>query len=238
MTQRSRRRAGRRWLLAILLVAAIALLLPLSQNIWLPWIGEWLVSSDTPAPADLIVVLGGDFWGRRVTEAAELGRQGYAPHVMISGPNYTQNGVPSPEGDLATQFLVDKGYPRSLFWTFRHHAASTIDEAKVLGPELRRLKAKRILIVTSNYHSRRASLVYHAVLPFAEVRVIGVPEWYFQPESWWKTPVGRHLTQSEWSKIMVTIALGWILRLQAITADVVTWAPGRGLTMSQGVATR
>lgn len=176
------------------------------------------------------MVLGGDFWGRRVVEGAELGMRGYAPHVMISGPDYRWYGIVYPEGELATRFLVDKGYPRSLFWTFAHHAASTIDEAKVLAPELKRLKVKRVLIVTSNYHSRRASLVYHAALPSIEIRVIGVPEGGFQPESWWKTSLGRHLARSEWTKIMGTIPLGLILRLQAITAAVVVavriWEPG------------
>ena len=204
----------------IALLAAIGFLLVLSRSTWLPWIGEWLVSSDTPEPADLIVVLGGDFFGRRVVAAAELGLKGYAPHVMISGPDYRANGTLYPEGDLATRFLVEKGYPRSLFWTFSHHEGSTIDEAKVLAPELKRLKARRILIVTSNYHSRRASLVFHALLPFSEVRVIGVPEEAFQPESWWKTQAGRQLVQSEFQKIAGTIVIGFVLRLQALFADI------------------
>lgn len=201
----------------VCLLAAVTLLVLLSRNTWLPWIGEWLVSSDTPEPADLIVVLGGDFWGRRVVEGAELGLRGYAPHVMISGPDYRWHGIPVPEGEMAIDFLMEKGYPRALFWSFRHHAASTIEEAKALVPEFKRLKAKRVLIVTSNYHSRRASLVFHAVLPFSEVRVVGVPEENFRPESWWKTPASRKLTQSEWSKIMGTVVLGWILRFQALS---------------------
>ena len=208
---RSRRRAVG----AIFLVAGIALFLLLFQNLWLPWIGEWLVTRDTPAPADLIVVLGGSFWGPRVIEAADLAVQGYAPHVLISGPDYGLNGVVMPEGDWATKLIVEKGYPRSLFWTFSHHAASTIDEAKVLVPELKRLKVKRVLIVTSAYHSRRASLIFHAMLPFSEVRVIGAPETYFQPETWWKADTSRRLVRSEWIKIMGTIVYGWVLRLQA-----------------------
>jgi uncharacterized SAM-binding protein YcdF (DUF218 family) len=210
-TYRGWRRAGA----AILLVAGIALFLLLFQNLWLPWMGEWLVTSDTPTPADLIVVLGGEFWGPRVVEAADLAVRGYAPQVLISGPDYSLNGLTLPEGDWATKFLVEKGYPRSLFSTFAHHAASTIDEAKVLAPELKRMKVKRVLIVTSDYHSRRASLVFHAMLPFSEVRVIGTPDDYFQPETWWKADTSRRLVRSEWIKIMGTIAYGWVLRLQA-----------------------
>jgi uncharacterized SAM-binding protein YcdF (DUF218 family) len=201
---------------AIPFVLAITVLLLLSQSIWFPWVGEWLVSSDAPEPADLIVVLGGDFWGGRVVEAADLGLQGFAPHVMISGPNYLANRVAFPEGDLAIEFLVEKGYPRSLFWSFSHSATSTIDEAKVLAREFKRLKIRRLLVVTSNYHSRRVSLVFHALLPYSRIRVIGVPEEFFQPKSWWETGASRKLVQSEWSKIIGTIALSWILRLQAM----------------------
>ena len=219
MTQLSVRRAGRRRLRArvsILLVAAIMLLLMVSRAEWLPWIGEWLVSPDAPEPADLIVVLGGDFWGQRVVRAAELGVQGYAPHVMISGPDYVWHGTPVPEGEMAINFLLGKGYPRELFWAFPHHAASTIEEAKLLAREFKLLRVKRVLIVTSNYHSRRASLVFHALLPSLQIRVIGAPEENFHPESWWKARVSRRLAKSEWSKIMGTIAVSWILRLQAM----------------------
>jgi uncharacterized SAM-binding protein YcdF (DUF218 family) len=221
LTRLSAKRRGNRRLLAVVSICILAaitpiLFLPQSRDVWLPWIGEWLVSMDTPVPADLIVVLGGDFWGRRVVRAAELGSQGYAPHVLISGPDYRVNGIPIPEGELAARFLVTKGYPRDLFWVFPHHAASTIEEAKALAPELKRLKARRLLIVTSSYHSRRASLVFHSVLPFSEVRVVGVPEEYFQPESWWQTPVGRQLVQSEWTKIAGTIVLSPVLRLRAL----------------------
>jgi uncharacterized SAM-binding protein YcdF (DUF218 family) len=217
VTQFSARRAGRHRLrVAVAIFLGGTILLALSWNTWLPWIGEWLVSPDTPAPADLIVVLGGDFWGPRAVKGAELGVHGYAPHVLISGPEYVWYGKPYPEGDLATMFLVQKGYPRSLFETFFHHASSTIGEAKALAPELKRRNVRRVLIVTSSYHSRRASLVFHAVLPFTQIRVIGVPD--YQLESWWKIPISRRLVRSEWSKIMGTIAIGWILRLQALTA--------------------
>jgi len=199
-----------------LILGAASLILYLFQNLWLPWIGEGLVSSDTPAPADLILVLGGDFWGPRVVKGAELAVRGYAPRVLISGPDYRWNGIIYPEGDLATQFLVDKGYPRKLFSTFHHHAGSTIDEAKALVPELQRLQVKRLLIVTSAYHSRRASLVFHALVPFSEIRVIGVPDGVFEPDSWWVTPGNRQLVKSEWTKVMGTIALSLLLRLEAI----------------------
>ena len=204
----------------LLITVMVGLLALLSHAWWLPWIGEALVSSDTPEPADLIVVLGGDFWGHRVLEGARLAVRGYAPHVLISGPDYWLNGVPYPEGVLATKFLVEKGYPQALFWTFSHHVSSTMGEAKLLALEIKRLKIRRVLIVTSNYHSRRASIIFHALLPFLKVRVIGVSEDYFQPGSWWQMPYSRRLTQSEWAKLIVTLPLGLILLVRSETAGL------------------
>ncbi len=34
-------------------------------------LGSCLIDSEAPRPADLILVLGGDFWGARVVKAAE-----------------------------------------------------------------------------------------------------------------------------------------------------------------------
>jgi uncharacterized SAM-binding protein YcdF (DUF218 family) len=201
--------------LFIALVVLIVLLIPVSRNLWMPWIGEWLVSSDTPETADLIVVLGGDFWGHRVVEAADLALQGYARLVLISGPDYFSQGVPVPEGDMATQFLLEKGYPRELFETFAHHATTTIEEAKLVAAEIRRRQSKRVLIVTSNYHSQRSRIIFHALLPFSEVRVIGADEDFFDPALWWKSALSRRLTQSEWPKLLGSLVISSVLRLQA-----------------------
>ena len=211
----------------LLSLVTLAVVARATQKTWLPWLGKWLVSPDAPAPADLIVVLGGDFWGRRVLEAADLAMHGYAPHVLISGPDYFVHGVPHPEGEMATRFLVEKGYPRSLFWTFPAPAHSTLDEARLLAAELRRRRVKRVLIVTSNYHSRRCSVLFHALLPFSEVRVIGVPEEYFQPESWWMTPHSRELAKSEWPKLVATLAMALGLRVQAQIAGTLLLLPAQ-----------
>jgi hypothetical protein len=74
--------------------------------------GDFLVCSDTPQPADLILVLGGDFWGPRVLKGADLAVKGYAPFVLICGPPYHRDRS---EAEFAIDFLTAKGYPRRLF---------------------------------------------------------------------------------------------------------------------------
>jgi uncharacterized SAM-binding protein YcdF (DUF218 family) len=164
-------------------------------------LANFLTFSQSPEPSDLILVLGGDFWGPRVLTGAELGARGYAPRVLISGPPYRNQ----PESELAIAFLEEKGYRKDLFTSFPNYAKSTIEEAVAVCPELKRLGASRVLIVTTAYHSRRANLVLRLFCPGIRFRSIAAPDDQFQPESWWKTPRYRQIFFAEWEKIMATV---------------------------------
>jgi uncharacterized SAM-binding protein YcdF (DUF218 family) len=193
----------RRWFPRfLLLLAAVTIVLALAGwKIVLRELGEFLVSPRTPQPADLILVLAGDFYGPRVLKGAQLVTQGYAPLVLISGNPYGWRT----EGQAAITFLAGQGYPRQLFQSFEHHAPSTIGEALALRPELQRRRVKRVLLVTSAYHSRRASIVFRLFCPGIQFIAIGAPDWHYHPETWWQDASSRRLFFSEWSKIFGTI---------------------------------
>jgi len=55
------------------------------------------------------------------------------------------------ECDLAIPYAEKAGYPESYFLHFEHNATSTQEEATVVTAELRRLGAKRVLLVTSDF---------------------------------------------------------------------------------------
>jgi uncharacterized SAM-binding protein YcdF (DUF218 family) len=186
------------------IVILILLIVTLRQPL-LAGLGESLVVSDPLEHADLIYVLGGDFWGSRVLLGARLGSQGWAPKVLLAGSQYSGAGDPnSYASDLAVDFAVKHGYSRSLFVPVRIEARSTIDEALVVRPLFHRLGAKRIMLVTSNFHSRRALQVFRLFLPEFDFRVEGSVDDSFDPEAWWKKPEERHLLFSEYEKMMGT----------------------------------
>jgi len=166
-------------------------------------LGEYLVDSEPLEKADLIYVLAGDFFGSRVLLGADLGARGYAPRVVMSGGPYGDQY----EGDMAVNFAVEHGYSRSLFCPLRIEAASTIDEARAMGPVFTRMGARRIILVTSNFHSRRVALVFRLFLPGLRFRVEAAPDLKFDPNSWWKTQPGRDLLLSEYKKILGTFLL-------------------------------
>jgi uncharacterized SAM-binding protein YcdF (DUF218 family) len=206
-------------LVLIALTLAIALFAIVRWQATLAYFGSFLVYSEAPQPADLILVLAGDFYGPRVTKAAELAKQGYAPKVLISGTPYQGR----PEGELAIAFLSKQGYRSDWFESFGHHARSTIEEALVLRPELKRRGVKRVILVTSGFHSRRAALVLWLIC--SGIHFISVPatDSFYQADQWWKNRGSRKLFFSEWSKIVGSL----------VTAYPEYWLSGAGVLTSK-----
>jgi uncharacterized SAM-binding protein YcdF (DUF218 family) len=169
--------------------------------VWLTALGRSLIRAEDPSKADLAVVLGGDFYGHRVLRAAELVRQGWAPLVLISGPACCY-GIH--ESDLALPFAVGHGYPESSFVKFGHPGTHTREEIGYLLPELRRRGVRRILLVTSDYHTGRAGRIFRRLAPDIAVSTIAARDEFFRPESWWKSRNGLKMFYMEWSKTLGT----------------------------------
>jgi len=188
-----------RWLFA--LAGFLVLLALISYRVWLALLGGFLVKAEPAAPADLIVVLAGDFQGARILTAGDLVRRGLAPLALVSGPAgvYGQN-----ESDLAIPFAVRRGYPASYFVGLPNDARSTAAEADVMIAEVRRRRAHRVDIVTSNYHTRRAGSIYRSKAPGLELHVVSAPDQFFEPDGWWKNRDARKIFAIEWMKTFAT----------------------------------
>jgi len=138
--------------------------------------GAYLVRAEPPMQADYAVVLAGDAHGNRVLEGAELVRRGFVRKALIDGP-VAYYGIP--ESDLAVQYAVRKGYPEDYFVKFPMRATSTREEARLVVPELKRLGVRSFLLVTSDYHTRRAANCFQPVLDGITMRVVAAPDVYF-----------------------------------------------------------
>jgi uncharacterized SAM-binding protein YcdF (DUF218 family) len=180
-------------------LAAVALLLVLFHAPVLAALGNFLVKAGPPQKADIIVVLAGDGFGHRILKAAELIKEGYAPRALISGPNGNYGNY---ECDLAIPFAVKAGYPESYFLHFENRARSTQEEARVVAEKLHELGVKRAIVVTSNFHTRRAGMIYRRAAPDIEFFVVSAPDEFFKPDSWWRDREARKIFLYEWMKIV------------------------------------
>ena len=163
--------------------------------------GSYLVQAGPPEKADAAFVLAGDSSGNRILTAAELMRQGYVRKVVVSGPGEVYG---LHECDLAIPFAVKKGYPESYFEHAEHFAHSTAEEARVMLPQLRRDGYRRILLVTSDYHTRRAAKVFRAAAPDLTFFVVAAPDPYFSADGWWHNREGQKTFLTEWEKTVAT----------------------------------
>lgn len=197
---------------AAAVLAVLCVLLYISAGQWLPVVGGRLIYDEGPAKADIAVVLAGDPSGGRLRFGAELARQGYVPLVIVSGPDglYELN-----EADAGIQYIVQKGYPATWFLPVRHHAHSTKEEAVPIIAELQRRNIHSFILVTSNYHTRRARGVFLESLKNLEslkrmpiglqMRVAASPDSLFEPAVWWHNRESRKIVFMEWIKSVTSI---------------------------------
>ncbi len=160
--------------------------------------GRALVENESPRKAQAIVVLGGDDFGTRILKAAQLAKAGYAPAVLVS----TQ---PSPLGcdcENTVRYAERTGYPASMFQTVQTppDVDSTRSEATFFGQYLKAHDIRDILLVTSNFHTRRAAYLWHKQMPWLHFVVVAAPDPFFTPDSWWKTRSGQKTFFLEWCK--------------------------------------
>ncbi len=182
--------------LGLLLLLAIVFRAPI-----LTGLARYLDQSGPPQPADAVLVLAGDASGNRILKGAELVREGFAPRVVVSGPEGNYGYY---ECDLAIPFAVQAGYPENYFVPFPNHALSTEEEAAAAAVELRSLGAHRVLLVTSLYHTRRAGADFRAAAPDLNFFVVSAPDKYFTPAGWWHNRQARKTFLMEWLKTAAT----------------------------------
>ncbi len=195
-------------LLALIVFLALLLILYLARRPILRYAGDFLVVEDPLQPSDALVVLGGDnAYADRAARAAELYRGRWAARVVASGPALRPH---LSEADLTHKDLAARGVPADALVRFAHTAQSTREEAQALGRLVVERGWGRVLIVTSNHHTRRSRYIFRRVFPSSvQVRVVSAPDREFAPESWWHTRQGRKILAYQYASMLLTV---WELR--------------------------
>lgn len=182
---------GLRW---IILLAIIGVLL-------VRYAGTWLVV-DAPQKADLIVVLAGET-EQRPARGLQLVDQGFAPRLLLDVPAaahiYHQEQM-----EIARQYLSNSPQAPKLA-ACPIAGLSTRDEARdvVACLAAEKVSPQSILLVTSDFHTRRALAIFRHEMPGVEFSVAASydpvtygPKWWQQRE-WAKTFAGE-ITKMLW----------------------------------------
>ena len=179
--------------LRITLIVVLSLLLLLSLTS-----GSFLVVND-PQPADVIVVLAGETnW--RPARALQLLSQNYAPRILLDVPInaivYNQSMIA-----IARQYAqsVPRGEQISICPII---GLSTKDEARDVVRCLYGSNVRRVLVVTSDYHTRRARSIFQHELRGVQISVAAAfdSEQYGVP--WWHHRQWAKLNFDEWLRLV------------------------------------
>ncbi len=136
----------------------------------------YAMSAESPPAADAVVMLGGthDFTtrgllrfnmgdgGNRVLTAIELMRTGKAPALVLGGAYYRINGVQRPDAELLEAWFRAWHLPTGRLYPLGM-CADTRDEAKRTAALATERKWKRLLVVSTASHLRRAEAVFRKV---------------------------------------------------------------------------
>ncbi len=198
----SARRTGRRRIVAVA-PAAIALAVYFAAGWWLPRAARLLDVGRRPMQADYALVLAGDDQSRPFGAAA-LYRAGYVRKVLLTRPS-DRFLTAADEGDVnrtAKEVLRARGVAADDIVVLERVVESTFDEAQALEPILRREPQARIVVVTSDYHTRRARWVFQRTWPDLadRLQLFSLPTDGFSADDWWRSEAGAATYLKEYAR--------------------------------------
>jgi uncharacterized SAM-binding protein YcdF (DUF218 family) len=153
------------------------------------------------AQADAILVLGGGLENRPFA-AAQLYRAGIAPQILYlnvqAGP-VEELGLALSEAEQTRRILLKQGVPETALTPIGNGVTSTYDEALALREWLGSNTAKRIIIPTDVFHTRRVRWVFHKHGGAADVKlhVVAIDPVRFNATNWWRREEGLIAFQNE-----------------------------------------
>jgi len=150
---------------ALLTVVMISLALLSSPS---SWILPGLTVHDALIQSDAIVLLAGNYQ-ERAPAAAMLYRDGYAPLVILTNDGIfsswsSKYGRNLYQVEWATEELVKLGVPREKILQLPFYGSSTLFDALAVKRQLSKSGLKKIILVTSDYHTRRTLWTFKQVL--------------------------------------------------------------------------
>ncbi len=161
--------------------------------------GRWLVVNE-PQKSDVILVLSGDHNDRRYWTALALLRAGYGREVVIDENSDVLEYGRSPlelRADFISRTAPDL---QSRIRICATPAQSTQAEAYPVARCLQALSARTVLLVTSDYHTRRALSIMRRRLPQYQWSAAAAADpSQFRPE-WWRDREAAKTTLNEWLK--------------------------------------
>ncbi len=162
--------------------------------------GPYLVV-DHPAKAEVIVVLAGDRNDRRFSRGLELLRNGYAPRRLVDATS-EMNFFGRTPAVLEDQLIRSLELNPNQVQVCPTQGDSTDEETRYVAQCLRPDQISSVLLVTSDFHTRRALSIFQRRLPKYRWSVAACrDDSVFQPD-WWRHREWAKTAFMEWTKLI------------------------------------
>ena len=173
--------------------------------------GRYLQHEDPLQKADAIFVLAGTRIERPL-EAVELYKEGFAPVIVLSPGRpepgerlLRERGIRFPlEVELQRDALVQLGVPAAAVVATAGYVDNTAQEANLLRAMVEANHWKRVIIVTSKYHTRRSAFAFRRGLEGTGAQPL-IRASRFDPSDparWWRNRSDFRFAGSEWQKLI------------------------------------
>lgn len=159
--------------------------------------------TDNCSSVDAIVVISGGDTNARTDEAVKLFQNGWAPKLVLSGAAEDKSG-PSNAAAMQARAL-SSGVPQSAI-LLDESSQTTKQNAKYVQPIFTANDISSIILVTSGYHQKRASLEFNKNNSNIYIKnhpVLSDKDWSLW---WWTSPHGWTLAVTELFKTIVFYA--------------------------------
>ena len=154
---------------------------------------------DQPRESDVILVLAGET-DHRPARALELLNQGYAPRLILDVEAQSKIFQWN-ESDLAQKYAEGLGRAQSIT-ICRIDGLSTREEAISAARCLRQVGGKNVLLVTSDYHTRRALSIFKREVPDRNFSVAAAFDAREFGVKWWQHREWAKVNFYEWLRLL------------------------------------
>ena len=190
----------------ILIIITVVLMVIIGLNL-----GKFLVESDKLEKVDAIAVFSGDS-GARTERAVELLKDGYADYLILSGGKVYDNVTMA---ELMKKHAIKLGVDESKI-LIDNEASTTNENAEFTTSIIEENNFRSVIVVTSDYHTRRSKLAMEKALENTlidgeevMVRVTPSKEKKFTTK-WWTSGDSVLMIISEYLKLIGYWVKGYI----------------------------
>ncbi|MCZ2355246.1 MAG: YdcF family protein [Bacteroidia bacterium] len=175
------------------------------------WILHWLggnliVETKDLKPSDAIIVFSGSPLDRG-NEAAKLWKRHFSETIICTGENIPNDfkvlGINLQECELTQSQLIRQGVDSSKIQLIRK-GTSTFEEIDAIREYCQNKNLKNIILVSSNFHTRRINKYIRPKLEDigVTVQIHGAPASNFEEELWWTKEDGMIFVNNEYMKLL------------------------------------